>query len=161
MLGIGVSGEMMRQIGWNLREEAMSLPPVDDCPTSNHSIMMNIIIWNCREALKPSFLLNVIKLVSNHDPTILVVMETHLGGDNAKEVIDKLPFQGAIHMDTIGFVGGLWLLWDTNRVEISNLASTEQEVHAFVKVRSFSFNWILTIVYASLGLERDAFFGKI
>lgn len=111
--------------------------------------MMNIIIWNCRGALKPSFLSNVRDLVSNYDPAILVVMETHLGGDRAKEVTDKLPFQGAIHTDTTGFTGGLWLLWDTDRVEISNLASTEQEVHAFVKVRSSNLNWIFTTMYAS------------
>ena len=52
----------------------------------------------------------------NHDPTIMIVMKTHIGGERAKEISNKLPFDGAIHMDTIGFVGGLWLLWNSDRV---------------------------------------------
>ena len=44
-------------------------------------IMMNIIIWNCKGALKPSFKKRVGDLVQNHNPAILVVMETHVGGD--------------------------------------------------------------------------------
>lgn len=43
-----------------------------------------------------------------HDPTIFVVMETQLSGEKVKEIIDRLPFDGAIHADTIGYAGGLW-----------------------------------------------------
>ena len=53
MLGKGFSREMMRQTEWNLREKAPYLPPIDDSSFSHYSIMMNIIIWNYREALKP------------------------------------------------------------------------------------------------------------
>ena len=76
-------------------------------------------------------------------------METRLGSEMAKEIMDKLPFQGVIHTDLVGFVGRLWFLWDSDRVEVTNLASTEQEIHTLVKVNSFSLNWIFTIVYAS------------
>lgn len=55
----------------------------------------------------------------NHDPTIMIVMETHIGGERAKEISNKLPFDGAIHTDTIGFVGGLWLLWNSDRVQVT------------------------------------------
>ena len=72
--------------------------------------MMNIIIWNCRGAFKPSFQENFCDLVANHDPAIFVVMETCIGSERAKVITDKLPFQGAIHIDSIGFAGGLWFL---------------------------------------------------
>ncbi|KAK9984648.1 hypothetical protein SO802_034173 [Lithocarpus litseifolius] len=55
---------------------------------------MNIVIWNCRGALKPSFQKHVRDLVALHDPAIFVVMETHIGGDRAKDITDRLPFQG-------------------------------------------------------------------
>ena len=110
---------------------------------------MNIIIWNYRGALKLSFQANFRDLVANHDPIIFVVMETRLGSEMAKEIMGKLPFQGVIHTDLVGFVGGLWFLWDSDRVEVTNLASTEQEIHTVLKVNSFSLNWIFTIVYAS------------
>ena len=41
---------------------------------------------------------------------MLVVMETLVGGSRVKEISDKLPFDGAVHTETIGYVGGLWLL---------------------------------------------------
>ena len=97
--------------------------------------MMNIIIWNCRGARKPSFRKHVGDLVQNYNPAILVVMETRVGGDRAREITNMLPFDGAFHTDTIGFSGGLWVLWNTDRVDLALLSSTEQEIHAEVKVR--------------------------
>lgn len=111
--------------------------------------MMNVIIWNCRGASKPSFKKRVTELVQNHDPAILVVMETRVGGDRAREITDLLPFDRAIHTNTIGYVGGLWVLWNTDMVDISVLSSTEQEIHTEVKVRFTNNSWLLSAVYAS------------
>ena len=111
--------------------------------------LMNIIIWNCRGALKPSFQSHIRELVRNHDPVILVVMETRVGGDKAREITDRLAFDGAIHTDTIGFIGGLWMLWHSDRVEVNSLATTEQEIHAVIKVISSNFDWLFTAMYAS------------
>ena len=52
-------------------------------------------------------------------------METKLGGDKAREITDRLPFDGAIYTDMIGYAGELWLLWNSDRVEIQRLASTK------------------------------------
>ena len=76
---------------------------------------MNIIVWNCRGACKPSFQKHVGELVRNHNPVMLVVMETGVGGSRANEISDRLRFDGlrfdgSGHMDTIGYTGGLWLL---------------------------------------------------
>lgn len=106
----------MHQTGWILREEERLTSLPDDFPFSSQLVIMNIVIWNCRGALKPSFQNHVKDLVALHNPAIFVVMETHIGGDRAKEITERLPFQGAIHTKTIGFAGGLWLLWDFDRV---------------------------------------------
>ena len=70
----------------------------------------------------------------NHNPT--VVMEMRIGGERAREITNRLPFNGAIHTDTIGYAGGLWVLWDLDRVDLSPLAKTEQEFHLEMKVRA-------------------------
>ena len=57
-----------------------------------------------------------------------------LGGDRAREITDSLPFDGAFHTETIGYAGGLWVLWNVDRVELAMLLSTEQEIHVEVKV---------------------------
>ena len=90
---------------------------------------MKIIIWNSRGALKPNFQSHICDLVQNHDPAIMVIMETKLGGAKAKAITDRLPFDGAIHTETIGYAGGLWLLWNSDRMEVKALANTEQEIH--------------------------------
>ena len=118
-------------------------------PSQINSCPMNIIVWNCRGALKPSFQKHVGKLVRTHNPTILVIMETRVGGGRAKAIIHRLPFDGSVHTETIGFTGGLWMLWDSDRVDVTPLADTEQEIHATVKVRNSNSSWLLTAVYAS------------
>ena len=110
---------------------------------------MNIIAWNCRGASKPSFQNHVRELVQNHDPAIMIIMETRIGGARARDISDKLPFDGAIHTDTLGFAGGLWLLWNSDRVQIHQLATSEQEIHVLVKVIPTNFEFICTAVYAS------------
>ena len=63
----GQTREVLKWTGWNLRYEAKSMSPFDECLTPNHNFLMNIviwvykkkkkkiIIWNCKGALKPSF----------------------------------------------------------------------------------------------------------
>ena len=139
----------MKKIRWNLREQVMALPQNEKCFPPISCFLMNIIIWNSRGALEPNFQPHVRELVQNHNPAIMVIMETCLGGNRAKEITYRLPFDSAIHTDTIGRVGGLWLLWNSDRVEVNHLASTEQEIHAIVKVCSSDFSWWFTAVYAS------------
>ena len=110
---------------------------------------MNVIIWNYKGALKPTFLGYVRELIRIHNPTILVLMETKVGGEQAKEITDRLPFDGVIHTDTIGYAGGLWMLWNSDKVEVKPLSSTEQEIHAMVKVMNSNFSWLFTTIYAS------------
>ena len=52
----------------------------------------------------------------NHDPAIMIIIETRIGGARARDIIDMLPFDGAIHTDTLGFASGLWLLWNSDGV---------------------------------------------
>uniref|UniRef100_A0A7N2LRJ8 Uncharacterized protein n=1 Tax=Quercus lobata TaxID=97700 RepID=A0A7N2LRJ8_QUELO len=75
-------------------------------------------------------------MIKESNPYILVVTETRIGGDRAKEITDRLSFDGTIHIDTIGYAGGLWVLWNSAAVEVSHIASTEQEIHATIKVSS-------------------------
>ena len=99
--------------------------------------------------MKPSFQTHVRELTQSHNPALLVITETQLRGDRAKEITGRLPFEGAIHYETIGHSGGIWLLWNSNMVEVVQLASMEQEIHVEVKVLSSSLSWIFSAIYAS------------
>ena len=138
----------MEKTVWNSRGEVELLLPHDKCPFLI-TFTMNIIIWNSMGMLKPNFQYYVRELARNHNPAILVIMETKIGGAHAKEIMDRLPFDGAIHTETIGFTGGLWLLWNSDIVEVVQLAITEQEIHVEVKVLATNLSWIFSTVYAS------------
>ena len=141
--------ELVKKTKWNLMEETRLLPPFDECLTPNHWLVMNIIAWNCRGALKPEFQNHVRELVQNHNLAMLIVMETRVGGDRTKEIMDRLPFDEAIHTETIGYTNGLWLLWNSDRVVVTSLATIEQEIHVSIKVRPSNSQCLLTDVYAS------------
>ncbi|KAL0012862.1 hypothetical protein SO802_007970 [Lithocarpus litseifolius] len=134
---------------WMLRdiEEGSSLSHFDAATCLNK--IMNILIWNCRGAMKPQFRQTVLDLVAQHSPIVLVITETRLSGAKADEIIEGLPFDGAAVADTIGFAGGIWMLWRSDLVQMEVLAATEQEIHALIRVRSQTFNWLISAIYAS------------
>nr|XP_023880427.1 uncharacterized protein LOC111992798 [Quercus suber] len=78
----------------------------------------------------------------------MIITETKVCGDRAKRIADRLPLDGAIFANPIGLSGGLWVLWDSNQVEISELSSTEQEIHVVVSTTANA-PWLLFAVYAS------------
>jgi hypothetical protein len=80
----------------------------------------------------------------------LIVTETRVGGARTKGITNSLLLDGAIHVDTVGYAGGLWLRWNSLAVDIIHLASTEPEIHALVKVSFSNLSWILSSIYASL-----------
>ena len=89
-----------------------------------------MLIWNWRGALNPNFLSLVSDLIRKHYPAILVVMETKVSGDKANSIVDRLHMDGAILVNNIGQTSGLWVLWDSTQVEVTELSTIKQEVHA-------------------------------
>ncbi|XP_075650139.1 uncharacterized protein LOC142620669 [Castanea sativa] len=63
----------------------------------------------------PRFQTTLDSLMSKYNPSLVIVTETHVDGVRAKD--DQLPFDGVIHTDTIGYAGGLWLLWNPRFAE--------------------------------------------
>ena len=104
--------------------------------------------------MKPLFRKTVMDLVDWHNPIIMVITETKVSGVRAIEIIETLPFDDAVVTDTIGFTGGIWLLWRSDLVQVEAQATTEQEVHAIVRVRSQTFNWLIRAIYASPRFEE-------
>lgn len=120
------------------------------------SVDINMLIWNWRGALNPNFLSLVSDLIRKHYPAILVVMETKVSGDKANSIVDRLHMDGAILVNNIGLTSGLWVLWDSTQVEVTELSTIKQEVHALVNLNSLNSQgpWLLSIVYASLKLVK-------
>ena len=80
---------------------------------------------------------------------MFVVMETRLGGERTKGITDRLRFDRAIHTDMIDRTGGLWLLWNSDKVEVTLMEKIEQEIHVTIKVRTSNLSWLFSAIYAS------------
>nr|XP_023916008.1 uncharacterized protein LOC112027589 [Quercus suber] len=129
------SKDILRRMGWSMMEAiVMNTNPMEIEVPLGQFVKMNILLWNCRGALNVDFKRRVFEMAVNHQTSILVITETRVGGDRAKKIIEDLPFDGSIVTDTIGYAGGLWILWKMEDVEITLLSTTEQEIHATVKI---------------------------
>ena len=139
---------------WRLRDtkDSSSLSNFDVSSPSYKT--MNILIWNCRGAMKPQFKKTVMDLVDWHSPILMVITETRMSGARVDEIIEALPFDGYAVADTIGFAGGIWMLWRLDLVHVDVLATTEQEIHAFIRVRSQSFSWLISAIYVNPRFEE-------
>ena len=68
------------------------------------------------------------------------------------------------------YASGLWLLWNSDRVDVSLLAKMEQETHAVVKVRPFNINcstsnlidmpWVIAGDFNKPLLDSDKYEGR-
>uniref|UniRef100_A0A2N9FT32 CCHC-type domain-containing protein n=1 Tax=Fagus sylvatica TaxID=28930 RepID=A0A2N9FT32_FAGSY len=67
----------------------------------------------------------------------------------AVDLAKTLPFDGFLCTNTIGFAGGIWVMWNLDLVDVEHLCSTEQEIHVSVKVRGSNTLWLLSAIYAS------------
>ena len=106
------SKDLLRRMGWSMVEAAAmnTNPPEIEVPLSQF-VKMNVLLWNCIGALNQDFKTRIFEMAINHRPAIFVVTETRVGGDRAAKIIEGLPYDGLITTDTIGYAGGLWILW--------------------------------------------------
>uniref|UniRef100_A0A2N9GX50 CCHC-type domain-containing protein n=1 Tax=Fagus sylvatica TaxID=28930 RepID=A0A2N9GX50_FAGSY len=142
--------EMWPEMAWNAMEETGSLlPTTNPSFMSGNQIGLNVLTWNCRGVLNPCFRRALHDLLQINNPGILILTETRLGGPRAVDLAKSFPFDGFLCSQTIGFSGGIWILWKTNVVEINHLCSTEQEIHTSVKVFGSNSSWLLSAIYAS------------
>ncbi|GLT52118.1 hypothetical protein SLA2020_254760 [Shorea laevis] len=86
-----------------------------------------------------------------YSPSIMLILETKLSGQDAREAAANCGFSYTYVVDSQGRAGGIWLLWDGEDVYIDVVTSSHQAIHTIVKVRShplFSkFHWFLSGVY--------------
>uniref|UniRef100_A0A2N9HM73 RNase H type-1 domain-containing protein n=1 Tax=Fagus sylvatica TaxID=28930 RepID=A0A2N9HM73_FAGSY len=108
--------EMWPEMAWNAMEETGSLlPTTNPSFMSGNQIGLNVLTWNCRGVLNPCFRRALHDLLQINNPGILILTETRLGGPRAVDLAKSFPFDGFLCSQTIGFSGGIWILWKTNQ----------------------------------------------
>ena len=97
------------ELSWNFLNQARNRFQISRDPPVYLPLTMNIICQNCRGALNPRFRSTLDSLISKYNPSLVIVTETRISGTWAKDITNRLPFDGDIHTNTIGYAGGLQL----------------------------------------------------
>ncbi|BFG35444.1 hypothetical protein CerSpe_217180 [Prunus speciosa] len=109
---------------------------------------MNVVCWNVRGAACTKFKTNMLDMISTHHIDMLFICEPRISGQRALKVIQTLGFKCFEVVDTIGFSGGLWLLWNDSKVTVEIVGTYDQSISACVSWPGQS-PWMFTAIYAS------------
>ncbi|KAL8153455.1 hypothetical protein V2J09_011215 [Rumex salicifolius] len=100
---------------------------------------ISMVFWNTRGVGNAIFLSSINELIRLHDISIIVLVETRVSRLRADRICGQIGFNGALHVDVQGFVGGIWLLWHT-----SNIGHITVEIY-----RCGEEPWLLSTIYAA------------
>lgn len=90
---------------------------------------MELISWNFRGAGSPDTIRTIVRMVRDHMPNVLFLMETRVSSAQAQQIIRKSHFTHLAVVDSRGFAGGLWCLWDQKSISLSILSYTSQLIN--------------------------------
>ncbi|KAI8005960.1 hypothetical protein LOK49_LG07G02581 [Camellia lanceoleosa] len=97
-----------------------------------HKPWSNTLIVRLLGAANNAFKRNMRELLSTHKPAILILMETKIPYSAMGNFFNNLGFTVATIVDPIGRAGGIWLLWDTDQVNIRASHATNQVIQATI-----------------------------
>lgn len=108
----------------------------------------SLITWNCRGAGAKETWLHVQDMIRFHKPSILALLETRVSSDVGRRWLKPLGFTNLLAMEAVGFVGGIWVLWDETRVVVEEIFSHNQIVTVAIHDPGGE-PWFASIIYAS------------
>ncbi|GLT29839.1 hypothetical protein SLA2020_046800 [Shorea laevis] len=79
---------------------------------------MKIISWNCRGVAKSNLHKGVMGLKHIHNLSMMLILETKLAAQDARDPVAFLGFPKSCIVDVEGLTRGLWLLWDDLKVNV-------------------------------------------
>lgn len=106
------------------------------------------LVWNVQGAGSREFMAVLREVVRIHKPTVLALVETHMGGAHAQKVASILGYNGHTREDAQGFSGGIWLYWRSELVTVGPIARSNQYITVEI-TRNGEVPWYFSAIYAS------------
>ena len=110
---------------------------------------MKSIIWNCQGSGAKSLPGLIRDMVHKYDISLISLLETRVNGERAVQRIKKMGFKASVRVDSEGFSGGIWVMWDPERVDVYIHSFSKQLIHCYVETLDGSYKAFTTFVYAS------------
>lgn len=87
-------------------------------------------------------------MISTHHPAILILLEPRVHSSSIMAFLNHIGYTDMLAVEACGFAGGIWLLWDCDRVDIVEVDMTDQLLSVMVRPPSGE-PWLLSTIYAS------------
>lgn len=109
---------------------------------------IKIMMWNVQGAAKPAFMSTLKEIIRINKPNVLGLVETHVSGDKAQQICNRIGFSGQVRVEAQGFSGGIWLFWRKEEVDVTPIETHGQ--HITVKIaRVGEEPWMFSAIYAN------------
>lgn len=115
---------------------------------------MNVIAWNVRGLGSNSDVNYVKDLIRRHHPDLLILIETMLSGNKLKTQALCINLNSFKHVDPRGLSEAILLIWNSTKVKVQILCTTEQEIHAHIKAFPSNVSRIISAISARFKLEE-------
>ncbi|XP_019181390.1 PREDICTED: uncharacterized protein LOC109176414 [Ipomoea nil] len=95
---------------------------------------MIVIAWNCRGVGNRETIRHAKLLLTKKDVGAICFLETKTNkADNLLKAMSNSGFDNFFSVNTLGFAGGLLLVWNKNRLDLEVVRSNSQVIHCNVK----------------------------
>ncbi|XP_074318455.1 uncharacterized protein LOC141655267 [Silene latifolia] len=111
---------------------------------------ITFMVWNVQGTGSKNKISAIKEIVKTYKPTVLALVETHMGGDQAIKLGNILGYDGRTRVNAIGFSGGIWIYWKNDIVSVTPLTEHMQYI-TFEVARNGELPWLFSAVYASPG----------
>ncbi|KAF7812571.1 reverse transcriptase [Senna tora] len=114
---------------------------------------ISILAWDVRGAASVEFKRIFRDLIRQHEPNVVLLTKTQVGGQKARQIISNLGYSKYHTVEPMGYAGGLWVLWNENQISLRMIEDTFQEIHASVDVNGSPIA-LVSFVYGSPSRHR-------
>ncbi|XP_028752651.1 uncharacterized protein LOC114712302 [Neltuma alba] len=108
---------------------------------------MIVASWNCQGAGSKTFPRLINEVVKKYRINIMGIMEPRISGARADKVVKKMGFSNWIRVESTGYAGGIWVLWNDWEVSIEYVCSTTQLLHCKITSKTSAETMLATFVY--------------
>lgn len=112
------------------------------------NLAITCMVWNVQGAGNRNLVSALKEIVRQHRPTVIALVETHMGGGQSLNIASSLGYTGHTRVDAMVFSGGIWVYWKTELVMVDPIIKHEQHITMEIK-RVCAIPWYFSAVYAS------------
>ncbi|KAK9676512.1 hypothetical protein RND81_11G082100, partial [Saponaria officinalis] len=109
---------------------------------------ITLLVWNVQGTGNKHKINAIKEVVRMFKPTVLVLVETHMGGEHAVKLGSIIGYKGHSRVNAVGFSDGIWIYWYPDIISINPI--TEHQQYITIEVaRNGELPRFFSAVYAS------------